>query len=592
MLDNFFSNRCMAYVDNNGRALTGAFLEAAKHNPKARRCGARVRLFARFCRECGSPAANAWWRCGSCGKWIDATAEVCPQCGHRQNLSARICLDNGSWRKGDDVFAQRFELNDVAAMFSRGLVIEEGQCAILIRNGKVEDVLPPGRYPAEELADLDDYAKSGDRKVLVMVDMAEIAYPVMAYGLRCKDDLDLNLGCRVFVRFDPSCAENFLANVMSSHDYINKEEINVSVRYDVIARNLLLDELEIVAQDMCNEHRIDELFKDAGLRNELEDRVREQLKEKLKAVGLCFVRLADVDFHGGVYDRLREISGDVETRRRELEIQLRLEELTSDAQKRKALGADNLDDYLKQLALEKGMKHVIRLDEIARVREAFNRDRAIADLELRYQKAKKEQTDVHELEKLDAAHDEELKKIQKDGELERRRAEHAELLRQRLAEQNAALEYERVEIEIQKMQAEAALELANKKLDFKDKQKHVEEAHDQARADMLKSLDILTRISMAKTPAEMHYLMKANRDLLHQGMDPMQLLADAAAQGDTAAGEALKNMSADKIALLEEWRRSERETAKENMDRLERLHEKSVEALSKANSSNTTQVIK
>ncbi len=592
MLDSFFSNRCMAYVDNNGRALTGAALEAAKRDPKARRCGARVRLRAKFCRECGSPAPNAWWRCGSCGKWIGADAEACPHCGHRQNPSARISLDNGSWRKGDDVFAQRFELNDVAAMFSRGLVIEEGQCAILVRNGKVEDVLPPGRYPASELADLDDYAKSGDRKALVMVDMAEIAYPVMASGLRSKDDLDLSLGCRVFVRFDPSCAENFLANIMSGHDYVNKEEINTSVGYDAIARNLLLVETEIAAQDVCNEHRIDELFKDAALRNELEDRVRAQLKAKLDAAGLRFVRLAEVDFRGGAYERLREMSGDVEKRRRELELQLRLDELATDAEKRKALGADNLDDYLEQLALEKEMKAVVRSDEFARVKEAFDRDRALADLELHYQKAKKEQTDVHELEKIDAAHDEELKKIQKNGEIERRQAEHAELLRQRLAEQNAALEYERVEIEIQKMQQEAALALADKKLDLKDKQNRIDEAHEQARADMLKSLDILTRISMAKTPAEMHYLMKANQALLRKGMDPMQLLADAAAQGDAAAGEALKNMSADKIALLEEWRRSEREMAKENMDRLERMHEKSVEALSKANSNNTTQVIK
>ncbi|MBQ9447861.1 MAG: hypothetical protein IJU61_14770 [Victivallales bacterium] len=592
MLDSFFSNKCCAYVDEYGRALTGKALAAAKVNPKVRRCGARVRLRAKVCRECGSPAPNAWWRCGACGKWIGADAESCPHCGHRQNPSARINLDNGVWRKGDDVFAQRFELNDVAAMFNRGLVVEEGQCAILLRDGKVEDVLPPGRYPASDLADLDGYAKSGERKALVMVDMAELAYPAMVSGLRSKDDLDLSLVCRVFVRFDPKYAENFLGNIMSGHGYVDKEEVNASVSYDAVARNLLLVEVETAAQDVCNAHRIDELFKDPALRNELEDRVRNQLKEKLEAAGLGFVRLTEVDFHGGAYERLREMSGDVEKRRRELELQLRLDELATDAEKRKALGADNLDDYLEQLALEKEMKAIVRGDEVARVKEAFDRDRALADLELRFQKAKKEQTDVHELEKIDAQHDEELKKIQKDGELDRRQAEHAELLRQRLVEQDAALKYESVEIEIQKMQQEAALALADKKLDLKDKQNRIDEAHEQARADMLKTLDILTRISLAKTPAEMHYLMKAYQAQLRSGMDPMKLLADAAAQGNAAAGEALRNMSADKIALLEEWRRSDKETAKENMDRLERMHEKSVEALSKASSNNTTQIIK
>ena len=597
MLDSFFSNKCQAYVDENGRALTGAALEAARHDPNARRCGHSVPLRAKFCSKCHSPAPKAWWRCGSCGKWIGQESENCPHCGHTQDLSSRISLDNGHWRKGDDVFAQRVELNDVAAMFTRGLVISEGQCAILLGNGCVADVLPPGKYAAADLVDLDKYAKSGDSKSLIMVDLGEIAYPVRLNGLKSKDDLNVDLECRVVVRFNPENAEKFISNLMCQRESVYVvSPFNSVVSYEAIARNYLLKELEIGVRDVCNGHTIDELFKDAALRVELEDHVKEYLKRSLYSLGLQFIRLAEVDFIGDFYDRLREMSGDVERNRRELEVKLRLDELMRDAEKRKALGADNLDDYLEQLALEKDMKDIMRADEISKIKEAFERDMAIAELETRYRKAKKEQTDVHELEKIDAEHDEELKRIQKAGEIERRQSEHAELLRQKLAEQNASLEYERIELLIQKEREQAALELASQKLDLEDKKGDIQDKHEAARAETLKELDILTRISLARTPAEMHYLMKVNAQMLRSGKDPMQLLAEAAADGNSAAAEALKNMSADKIAMLEEMRRAAQASHKEEVERLERMYNSGLEAVAKAatgnTSTNTTQIIK
>ncbi len=599
MLDSFFSNRCKAYVDENGKALTGAALEAAKRNPNARRCGARVALRAKFCRACGSPAPTAWWRCGACGKWIGQESEICPNCGHHQDIASRISLDNGVWRKGDDVFAQHFELNDVSAMFSRGLVISEGQCAILLKNGVLEDVLPPGKYEAGELADLDDYARSGDRKTLVMVDLGDVAYPVVLSGLRSKDDIDLELECRIYVRFDPGNARSFLSNVMERSDFVYSPDAGRGmVSYDAIVKNLLLKELEIGVADICNLHKIDELFKDASLRNELEDYLKEHLKRTLEASGLVLLRIGEVDFRGGFYERLREMSGDVEKKRRELEMDLRMEELLVNEEKRKALGQDNLDDYLEQLALEKGIKDIMRADEMSKVKEAFERDRALAELETRWQKARKEQTDVHVLEKLDAEHDEALKKIQQAGELERRQAEHAELLRQRLAEQNASLEYERIELLIQKEREAAAIELASKKLDIEDKKNSVQNKSDKERASILAPLDILTRISMAKTPAEAHILMKTYKLQLSAGKDPMQLLAEAAAEGSREAADALKNMSQDKIDMLEKMRQTEAQVLRESLDRQEREHDKSMETIAKvaeANSStttNTTQIIK
>ena len=131
---------------------------------------------------------------------------------------------------------------------------------------------------------------------------------------------------------------------------------------------------------------------------------------------------------------------------------------------------------------------------------------------------------------------------------------------------------------------------------MEDKKGDIQDKHEAARAETLRELDILTRISLARTPAEMHYLMKVNAQMLRSGKDPMQLLAEAAADGNSAAAEALKNMSADKIAMLEEMRRAAQASHKEEVERLERMYNSGLEAVAKAatgnTSTNTTQIIK
>lgn len=586
MFGNWFTNKCQAYVGSDGRALSGPALDAAKRDPKARRCGARVKVRAKFCRSCGSPAPGGWWRCGGCGKWIGNESETCSHCGHTQNAASRINLDNGVWRKGDDVFAQRFELNDVEALLKNGLVIQEGQCAILLADGRIAEVLPPGRYPAAELVDMEDYFKSGGRKALVMVELAEISFPVLCSGMRSREDMDLDLTCSVVLRFNPECAEEFLANVMGNRVYVSSDDVNAVLGYDDLARNLLLVEVEIAAKDLCNEHTVDDLFKDPQLRVALEDRIAGQLKRNLDAAGLQFVRLTEVEFHGTMFERLREISGDVERKRRELEFQLRADELARDSAKRAALGDGEVQDYLDQLAHEKDIKDYVRAREMARLNETWERDRAISELNLKYEQARKELTDTSELETLQAEHDEALKAIVQDGELERRRKEHDELLRQRLAEQTASIDCERTEIEIQKMRSAAALELAGKKQALEKQQKADDREHEAERARTLSGLggDIMTRISLAKDPVEAHFLMKAFKAMQRDGKDPMQLLAEAAADGNTDAAAALVNLSNDRIGMLEEVRKAERGMSEQQAERMERMFNKAADALSGKNS--------
>ena len=44
----------------------------------------------------------------------------------------RLDISDGSWRKDEDIFAERFELQDIAPLMQNGLNIQESQSAILL----------------------------------------------------------------------------------------------------------------------------------------------------------------------------------------------------------------------------------------------------------------------------------------------------------------------------------------------------------------------------------------------------------------------------------------------------------------------------
>ena len=165
---------------------------------QVRICGRLVKTKAKFCSKCGGSAPGSWWRCGGCGKMIGSESQSCPHCGKSQNPMIRLDISDGSWRKDEDVFAERFELSDIAPLMAKGLNIQESQGAILIEGGAVVDVLGAGFYQNADVQGADN----GERS-LVMVDRSEFAIPVYVENIRTVDDLTSNLHAVVVLRFNP-----------------------------------------------------------------------------------------------------------------------------------------------------------------------------------------------------------------------------------------------------------------------------------------------------------------------------------------------------------------------------------------------------
>lgn len=611
MFEKWFANKCLAIVGDDGLALSGLALENAQKNHLTKRCDYLVNRRAKFCSRCGSLTPGGWWRCGSCNQWIGNESQRCPRCGKQQNVSARLDLADGVWQKGDDVFAQRFESLDVQTLMQKGLSIQEGQCAILLEGGAFADVLPPGHYPPEEIVGLQEYLQSNRQKSFVIVDLAEILFPVMVDGLRTKEDMPVDLTCVVVVKFDHEPLVESLDNLMENRtgpDYENVArhliaDIDTTVKdfqehpikflanlmgnstelsYDDVAR-LLIADIDAAARDFCNQQKIDDLFKNPRLRIDLEDHIAEQLRRNLDAVGLRFIRLKEVEFHGKIFEHLRAVSGDIEVKRREMEFQLRAAELADDATKRKAVSENEMHDLLRQLAQEKHIQDGLRDQEIARLEEIW-----------KFERAKAEQDAENAFEKGDVLHANELKSLEQDGEIERRQKEHKVLIEQRLAEQNAALTYEQIEVQIQKMKVEAEQEATLGWINIQlRKQRGLQELEIE-RAKAYQGLDIQALVAAIDDPNRAEHILRLNEANLQARMTPELLLAAAAARGVPEAAAALAAMNSDKQALIEKSKAENAEVYEKMLQMSQEMFNKAADAMAKGNAAQptTTQIIK
>ena len=622
MIEKLFTNKCMTLVGANGRALTADALDAAeqaiqdakmsghklwtdrdgnfyhkertlfatsyplvdRNGNQVRICGRLVKTKAKFCSRCGGSAPGSWWRCGGCGKLIGVESKNCPHCGREQNPIMRLDIINGTWRKDEDTFSERFELQDVASKIENGVSIQESQCAILLEGGAVVCVLSPGFYKIEDIT-----GGTGGEKSLIMVDNSEFVLPVCIDKVLTKDDIEADLHIVSVLRFSPEDAKDFMCNLMGNSLYLKDDALTSALGYDEIA-HCILGEVDSAAREFCNSKTVAELFKSADTRLELEKHISSRLGRNLSAFGMRFIRLREVEFESEVFAKLRSMSGEVETKRKEIEYMMQADELANDAVRREALNEHEIDDYMTQLAHEKGIKDELRIQETERLKRTFAR----------------------QTEKEDLAHENDLDDLQQASQLERDRIdanfqqemldlEHKKELERRIAEQNASLEFMQVETQIQDIK----LEIEKKKVAAEQeategwlKIKQQKQSFNQnLKIDMMKAAagaDIQALLMAEDDPDKRKDLLALHEQQLQSKMTPELLLAAAAARGNAAAAEALSRMNREQLEVIEKAKNENKEVYEHMLQMNERLFSSALESAAKGNSGSApvTQVIK
>ena len=554
---------------------------------QVRLCGRLVKVKAHFCSRCGAPAPGGWWRCGGCGKHIGNESQTCPHCGRSQGPARRLDMSDGCWPKDEEVFAERFDLSEISVLMPRGLNIQESQCAVLLNGGAVAGILGAGFHPAAELAAGAD-PHSGDRS-LVMVDNSEFVLPICVTSVRTADDIEADLHMVVSLRFDSAGAKEFMCNLMGESVCLRNDTVTSSLAYDEIAHCILQD-VDTAARDFCGTRKVEELFKDADVRIELEDRIAARLARNLGSIGMRFVRLKEVEFESELFARLRDMSGQVEAKRREIEFMRRADELANDAARREAMSEYEMEDYVNQLAHEKGVKDELRIEEFERIRQHWE----------------------HKLECNDLIHENDLDDIQQRRQRERDLADagyeqdeldlrHRRELDRRLAEQNSSLEFMKVEaliqefkLEIEKKRTAAEQEAAAGWLKLKDQKA---EAAQKRKIEMIKAVggaDIQALLMAEDDPEKRAQLLQLHEQELQAKMTPELLLAAAAARGNPAAAEALSRMNREQLESIERSKQENREIYERLLQMNERMFTASLESISRngAQPGPITQIIK
>jgi len=523
-----FSDKCHSLINSEtGKALTGDALIEAQQDKKAPRCKNKVKKSAKFCNKCGSPAPKGWWKCPSCSKWVGSESHFCWNCNTPLHPGQRAGIAGGRWSNRAGTFAEVFEVGDIKKLLKDGLIVSEGTVALFLDAGAYKDYLKPGSHNLDSLARKINHWGSAPPRTVVLVESGEVVFPIRAEKLRSAEDLEVRFYGEVILRFDPERAQGFITNLLKSQRELTLEEISDGLE----------NEVRHAVEQFCTTSTIEDIVKDPKRRLHLEDSLRETLERTTDSWGIEVVRVAAAEFSGRAYEELRQKSGEVEEKRRDLEFNERLRELLKSEQMGELKTEHDLQEYVAQLAQERGISDTHRDHEIGRLK----------------------QVQRHEVEAAELSH-------QMEQEADRARHEMG------LQRESDSYEREKL-VDDTKSQAEAgdiALELRRKKNAMK--REDLEET-----GKILKGQSIETLISMQEDPAKRAHLIELQKMAISKGLDPEQVLAMNAASSPEAA-RALEAMMKNKGSESEQREK----LSKEHAEQLERILSKTLESMATA----------
>ena len=260
-----------------------------------------------------------------------------------------------------------------------------------------------------------------------------------------------------------------------------------------------------------------------------------------------------------------------------MEYSIRADNFIKDYERRMSMQDCDQENYLKELAQKAKVKDEELERDLERLKDANRLEKELRDLDEKYAQAKKVLADTSELEALQDKYDEERRNIQNDAAIERKAAEHKELMRQKRAEMEANLDVEKLNNEISQIKLEAEKQRIQLWLEQQRSALQIKADDKRTLTEIYKGQDIMTLIAMANSAAEREQLIEAFK-LQRQGeMTPEQILASGAANGHSSAAEAMKAILGDK-EMYERLLAQMREDYARTLERDERIFSKGFEA--------------
>ncbi len=345
-------------------------------------CGNHVKIRASYCSKCEAQAPESWWRCGECGRPVFHDRDICPHCGHHVNPGMRADISTGSWRQREGIFAERFDLADVNPLLPYGLNIQENQRGLFLEGGELTMVMTPGHYASEDFRS--EEVKQYGEHAIVFVSLSEFSLPLRVSGIRTKESMACDVHIALTLQFDQDNGNSFLCNLMRNRlTFEVGDNCSSAIGYDEIMQNLLEPTDDLVRR-FCGNRTIEELFKSASIRVDLEMAIMKALAGHLHSHGLRLVRLGELDFESDVFDELRKQEGEIEEQRRRNEFMLAADKVANDATMRHAVSEQEMVDYMANLAQRAKISEEQRDWELKRIRRKWQYDDQLDELAQSY----------------------------------------------------------------------------------------------------------------------------------------------------------------------------------------------------------------
>ncbi len=471
---------------------------------------------------------------------VGAEANYCWNCKGALHPESRQALASGVWQREPGCFARRIEVAEVRRLLEKGLHIEIGTVALLVEGGKIKAVLGPGRHTLETLGrKLVGLFATPAPQTVILAEAGDVVLPLRFSGLRTKEELAVEGYTEVCFRFVPERGEAFLANVLKGQGQLSYEGLADWMR----------QEIRGAVADLAQSATIEALVKDPQRRLRIEDSLRQALAAALERGGVEIVRVASVEFTGAQYEEIRARAAGVEVKRREIEFQQRMRELTAGEEMDRLKSESELEEYVRQLGQEKSISAELQEHELGRLKQVHRHE--LEKTEAIYQMAVEMDQAAHEIQVKIQWDSYTRDKLLKDADVQARlkRVESSEEVRQA---------YEWLKVRAEKGRLDRGAQ--------------------KAQAELFAGYDLKTLIALLPDNAQRQQLLELHRQTAMGGQSPEQMLALAAANSPSAAA-ALARMRELKREELEREFKDRRSLSDEAVTRLERVLSEALKAM-------------
>ena len=523
-------------------------------------CSAWVPKSAKFCRTCGSPAADADTNCGRCGAVVATSSKFCWKCGVNLADQLKQPLFNNRWVRNADDFAIRVDECDVKGFLIKGVFIEHGTRAMVFQQGRFCGYVEEGRY------DLNGFLKKvvnfnqTTPASIVLVDTGDVELHLEAIKLHSKEQVEVDATFKLLLRIkDP---EKMFTNTFKSRN-------NLSMGY---SSGSLVNELRSALQTYVVSKSVQELYNNAAIRQEVEHQMQLAIEPILERIGLEMVQLRFIDFFCPTYDPIREKEAKTYVDTRNVDINIERLKLAQRMRKSEVSAETDIKDFIRQSEHESGLKDVIRSDELEKLKRQFdfNHDKELV---------------VHEIE-IEGIKDEHIRsKTRLDllAKIENRNLEHKAQLEIDLTQAKNDLEVKRIKLEMERLESEQDFWEAEKAIELRRKSEMVE-LEVQEKADTLEAKKLQERskasaqalLSILDGPAA-DKIMELEKLRAKEKLTPDQIVAMAAAESPHVAQALAEKYKADasingeRFKQLQDFMIQQERTGKDAADRLERV---------------------